>query len=77
MVADETTSYVGGGHEESAAPTATRYEFTTEDEMQEFLIVEVQAHESIWNRQSPLYKIPLETKMVWKDIANNLGQSGK
>ena len=82
VVADETTSYVGSGqsseHKESAAaPTTTRYQFSTGDEMQEFLIVEVQAHESIWNRQSPLHKIPLETKMAWKDIANNLGQSGK
>ena len=41
VVADETTSYVGAGqsseHEESAAaPTTTRYQFSTEDETQEF-----------------------------------------
>ena len=45
VVADETTSYAGAGqspeHEESAAaPTTTRYQFSTEDEMQEFLIAQ-------------------------------------
>ena len=47
------------------------YDINNEDELQEFLIMEVRSHKAIWNQQSRLYQVPLETKMAWRDISNN------
>ena len=42
--------------------------------MLELLIVEVHAHEALWDRSSKLYHNSQQTRAAWVDIATNLNQ---
>ena len=50
------------------------YHYTNEDEMLELLIMEVQAHEALWDRSSKLYHNSQQTRAAWVAIATNLNQ---
>ena len=57
---NETCGYVGDNEAvEEPVINKTMYALNTEDEMQEFLIMEVQAHEAIWNCQYIRYHGPV------------------
>ena len=64
------------GEDDETVVKKAKYTFYSE-EMLEFLIIEVQAHEAIWNRASKLYKIPQQSKAAWSAVAINLGQDCK
>ena len=51
------------------------YHYTKEDERFELLIIEVQAHEVLWDRSSKLYhNSSQETRAAWVAISTNLNQ---
>ena len=63
--------------QENPEPNITQYDqtyhYTNEDEMLE-LLIEVQAHEALWDRSSKLYHNSQQTRAAWVAITTNLNQ---